>query len=68
MFRGPWQTEPTGPGEYVVTDMDGRKLFYIVGDEGDEDNEIEPSILFHSDDSTHELLVNEIRRRLAGVP
>jgi|KBSMisStandDraft_5_1062788.scaffolds.fasta_scaffold1082012_3 hypothetical protein len=73
MFKGPWQVEPTGPGEYVVTDMEGHKLFYIMGDEGDDyimedEGKIEPSILFHSGDVKHELLVNEIKRRLFDVP
>lgn len=63
MFKGPWQIEPTGPGEYIVTDMAGSKLFYITGDEGDEG--IEPSILFHAEDpAQHALLVHELQRRL----
>lgn len=68
MFKGPWQIEPTGPEEFIVTDMDGRKLFYIIGDEGDEADDIQPSILFNVNDDKHELLVNEIKRRLFDVP
>jgi hypothetical protein len=67
MFQGPWQVEDTGPNEYIVTDMEGRKLFYIIGDEGDDG--IEPSILFHSEDPVqHALLVHELQRRLLYVP
>ena len=68
MFKGPWQVEPTGPGEYVVTDADGRKLFYIVGDEGGAEDQIEPSALFYGKDPEHDLLLNEIKRRLFDVP
>jgi len=64
MFKGPWQVEPTGPGEYVVTDMEGRKLFYIIGDEGEEDEgPAAPSVLFYSKDDEHDLLIIEIKQR-----
>lgn len=47
-MRFPWTIEQTGPSECVVCDADGRKLFYIVGDQGDVD--IEPSVLYFAED------------------
>ena len=66
MFPKPWTVTPTGPNECVVCDADGQKLFYIVGDEGDveSDVEIEPSVLFHGEE-TDELL-KEIERCLTS--
>ncbi len=54
--------QQTGDQEFVVLDAEGRKLFYIMGDEGDpaendEDN-IPPSALFYGDDS--DALIDEI--------
>jgi hypothetical protein len=65
MFKEPWQIEPTGPDEYVVTDLDGRKLFYIKADEGDDTDEIPPSVLGYGEDS--DALESEIKRRLSSV-
>jgi hypothetical protein len=59
-FPKPWTLQQTGHDEFVVLDAEGRKLFYIVGDEGDDD--ISPSALFHGEDSA--LLIDEIVSRL----
>ena len=63
MFPKPWQLAASGPHECIVTDAEGRKLFYIIGDEGDGD-EAEPSVLFHSEE-TDELLT-EIEKCLTS--
>jgi len=62
-FAKPWQMAWAGHHEFVVTDAKGRKLFYIVGDEGDGD-ETEPSVLFFSNDADTDELLGEIRRLL----
>jgi hypothetical protein len=61
-FPKPWVMHQTGRHEFVVVDAANRKLFYIVGDEGEHDendeNDIPPSALFYSEDS--DFLLNEI--------
>jgi hypothetical protein len=59
-FPKPWTLEQTGPTDCVVCDASGRKLFYIVGDEGDGDEE-QPSILFWGDDAESSALLNQIK-------
>ena len=61
-FAKPWQMAWTGQHEFVVTDAAGRKLFYIVGDEGDDKEE--PSALFFGSDADTDELLGEIRRLL----
>lgn len=61
-FPKPWTLWPTGPAEFLVVDANERKLFYIVGDEGDgskdDEDYIAPSALFHSEDT--DFLTDEI--------
>jgi hypothetical protein len=64
-FPKPWKVDQAGREEYLVTDADGSKLFYIVGDEGDEPH-IEPSVLFYND-KEHTALMEEIVRRLTDI-
>jgi hypothetical protein len=70
-FPKPWRVEQTGPMDWIVRDAANRKLFYIVGDEGDgdkgTDDYIEPTILVWSEDEDHERLLDEIEQML-GVP
>jgi hypothetical protein len=65
MFPRPWQVHPTGPNEVVVLDADDRKLFYVMGDEGDGD-EAKPSALFHGTAEEHIALMEEIHRCLTS--
>jgi len=66
-FPMPWQIQQTGPHDCVVLDASGRKLFYIVGDEGDGED-AEPSVLFWSDDDADsEFLLNEIADMLGRL-
>lgn len=65
-FPKPWKIERTGPGDCVVTDANDRKLFYIVGDDFDEDREA--TVLFYSDDDADtEMLLNEIEEVLGRL-
>ena len=59
----PWQLQQTSATDCVVLDANGRKLFYIVGDEGDGE-EAEPSVLFYGDDADTEFLLDEITEML----
>ncbi len=70
-FPKPWTMNETGPtDEYIVLDANGRKLFYIKGDEGDPDAEgnpdpdIPPSALFWGSDAEHDALIDEILKML----
>jgi len=60
-FPKPWTIEQTGPNDCCVHDANGRKLFYIVGDEGD-DEENEPSVLFWGNDADNEALYIELKQ------
>jgi hypothetical protein len=63
-FPKPWLMEQTDHDGFCVSDANGRKLFYIMGDEGD-DQEAEPSALFYSDDDADtDTLVGEISKIL----
>jgi hypothetical protein len=63
-FPKPWRLQQTGRHEFVVVDAKDRKLFYIVGDEGDpsenDEDYIPPSVLFYGADEDSDLLVEEI--------
>jgi len=60
-FPKPWQIEQTGPHDCCVNDANGRKLFYVVGDEGDGED-AKPSILFWGKDADSDALLDEIVR------
>jgi hypothetical protein len=55
-FPRPWTIARTGPEDSVVLDANGRKLFYMIGD----DEEHGESVLFYSDD--HMSLLEELER------
>jgi hypothetical protein len=65
-FPKPWKMEQTGPTDCCVYDANDRKLFYIVGDEGDGE-EIESSVLFWSDDDDNEDLYIEIKKMVEAL-
>jgi hypothetical protein len=69
-FPKPWTVEQTESDGCVVLDANGRKLFYILGDEGDGDEGgdyyVEPSVLFWGDKEDSASLLAEIRHRLEG--
>lgn len=66
----PWTVAPSGPGECIVVDARGRKLFYIMGDQGDEgagvddEDKIEPSILFWGEEAESDALLAEVEQLL----
>lgn len=64
-FPTPWQIQQTGPTDCVVLDASGRKLFYIVGDEGDGED-AEPSVLFWGDEADTDVLLDRIQQMLGS--
>jgi hypothetical protein len=60
MFKKPWKVEQVAPAELLVTDADGHKLFYVVGDQGDEG--IPATKLFWSE--FHDELLKQLTTRL----
>jgi|KBSMisStaDraftv2_1062788.scaffolds.fasta_scaffold00032_102 hypothetical protein len=65
-FPKPWRLKQTSGTDCVVLDANGRKLFYIMGDEGDGDK-AEPSVLFWGDAADSEMLLNEIEEALGRL-
>lgn len=62
-FPRPWRMEQTGHTDCVITDANGLKLFYVVGDEGDGED-AKPSVLFWGNDTDTLILLNEIKEML----
>jgi hypothetical protein len=68
-FPKPWVFERTGPSDWIVRDATGRKLFYVIGDEGDGD-QVGPSVLVWGNEKEEIALLREIEKLLtkARIP